>query len=100
VGYKVASGLFRRGVLISGTLTNAQTIRIEPPLVIEYDEIDETLNRLEDTLKSISSAPVSGETTTLTSVEIPAIAAAAPAPVAAHATGSSEKRVSPAAAAL
>ncbi|HEX9037074.1 MAG TPA: putrescine aminotransferase [Ktedonobacterales bacterium] len=60
-GYKVASGLFKRGVLISGTLTNAMSVRIEPPLVIEYDEIDETLNRLEDTLKAITSAPVTGE---------------------------------------
>jgi putrescine aminotransferase len=61
VGYQVAAGLFRRGVLISGTLTNAQTIRIEPPLVIEYDEIDEVLNRLEDTLKAVSGAPVTGD---------------------------------------
>jgi putrescine aminotransferase len=61
VGYQVAAGLFRRGVLISGTLTNAKTIRIEPPLVIEYDEIDEVLNRLEDTLKAVSNAPASGD---------------------------------------
>ncbi|HLZ25116.1 MAG TPA: putrescine aminotransferase [Ktedonobacterales bacterium] len=64
VGYQVAAGLFRRGVLISGTLTNAQTIRIEPPLVIEYDEIDEMLNRLEDTLKAVSGAPASGDVLT------------------------------------
>ena len=103
MGYKVSSGLFRRGVLISGTLTNAQTIRIEPPLVIEYDEIDETLNRLEDTLKSVSSAPVSGETVTVTSVEIPVeIPAALPtaAPVSSHVSAGGKKRVSPAAAAL
>ena len=61
VGYQVSSGLFRRGVLISGTLTNAKTIRIEPPLVIEYDEIDEVLNRLEDTLKAMVKAPVTGD---------------------------------------
>ncbi|HEV8192898.1 MAG TPA: aminotransferase class III-fold pyridoxal phosphate-dependent enzyme, partial [Ktedonobacterales bacterium] len=61
VGYQVASGLFRRGVLISGTLTSAQTVRIEPPLVIESDEIDEFLNRLEDTLRSVSGAPVTGD---------------------------------------
>lgn len=79
VGYKVASGLFHRGVLISGTLTNAQTIRIEPPLVIEYEEIDEVLNRLEDTLKAVSHAPVTGEVATAPSVEAPALAAAAPA---------------------
>lgn len=54
VGYKVAAGLFRRGVLVAGTLTSAHTIRIEPPLVITYAQIDEVLNRLEDTLAEIS----------------------------------------------
>jgi putrescine aminotransferase len=53
LGYKVAAGLFKRGVLVAGTLTSAQTIRIEPPLVITYEQIDAVLNRLEDTLKSI-----------------------------------------------
>ncbi|HEY7127765.1 MAG TPA: putrescine aminotransferase [Ktedonobacterales bacterium] len=61
LGYKVSAGLFRRGVLISGTLINALTVRIEPPLVIEYREIDEVLNRLEDTLKAVRGAPVSGD---------------------------------------
>ncbi|MFI5272301.1 MAG: putrescine aminotransferase [Ktedonobacterales bacterium] len=61
VGYKVATALFRRRVLIAGTLTNAKSIRIEPPLVIEYDEIDEFLNRLEDSLKEVTGAPASGE---------------------------------------
>jgi putrescine aminotransferase len=48
LGYKVAAELFKRGVLVSGTLTSAQTIRIEPPLIIEQEEIDEGLNRLRD----------------------------------------------------
>jgi len=48
LGYKVSSELFKRGVLVSGTLTSAQTIRIEPPLVITQEEIDEGLNRLTD----------------------------------------------------
>jgi putrescine aminotransferase len=69
VGYKVSAGLFRRRVLISGTLTNAKSIRIEPPLVIEYDEIDEILNRLEDTLKEVSGAPASGEVLTFPTVK-------------------------------
>ena len=43
-GYKVAAELFKRNVLVAGTLTNAQTIRIEPPLIIEYSQIDEVLN--------------------------------------------------------
>jgi putrescine aminotransferase len=54
VGYKVAAGLFKRGVLVAGTLTSAQTIRIEPPLVITYEQIDQILDRLEDTLKEIN----------------------------------------------
>jgi len=54
VGYKVAAGLFRRGVLVAGTLTNAQTVRIEPPLVISYEQIDQVLDRLTDTLAEIA----------------------------------------------
>lgn len=50
IGYRVAAGLFKRGVLVAGTLTNAHTIRIEPPLVINYDQLDTVLNRLEDVL--------------------------------------------------
>lgn len=46
IGYQVAAGLFKRGVLVAGTLTNAQTIRIEPPLVIERAQIDQVLDRL------------------------------------------------------
>jgi putrescine aminotransferase len=55
-GYKVAAGLFRRGVLVAGTLTSAQTIRIEPPLIITRAQLDTLLDRLEDTLKSIAGA--------------------------------------------
>jgi putrescine aminotransferase len=51
IGYKVAAGLFKRGVLVAGTLISAQTVRIEPPLVITYEQIDEVLNRLENTLE-------------------------------------------------
>jgi putrescine aminotransferase len=53
IGYRVAAGLFKRGVLVSGTLTNAHTVRIEPPLVITYEQIDAVLNRLEDTLAEV-----------------------------------------------
>jgi putrescine aminotransferase len=54
VGYKVAAGLFKRGVLVAGTLTSAHTVRIEPPLIISYGQIDEVLNRLSDTLTEVS----------------------------------------------
>jgi putrescine aminotransferase len=54
VGYKVAAGLFKRGVLVAGTLTSAHTVRIEPPLVITYEQIDAVLDRLADTLKEVN----------------------------------------------
>ena len=53
VGYAVASGLFKRGVLISGTLNNSRVVRVEPPVVITREEIDTILNRLEDTLHEL-----------------------------------------------
>ena len=56
IGYKVASGLFKRGVLVAGTLTSAQTIRIEPPLVVTYEQMDILLERLSDVLKEISAS--------------------------------------------
>ena len=49
----MAAGLFKRGVLVAGTLTSAHTVRIEPPLVITYEQIDAVLNRLEDTLAEV-----------------------------------------------
>jgi putrescine aminotransferase len=54
IGYAVAAGLFKRGVLVSGTLTNAQSIRIEPPLLITYEQLDTVLDRLEDVLVELS----------------------------------------------
>ena len=53
IGYKVVSGLFKRGVLVAGTLTNSKVVRIEPALNIPDTMIDEILERLEDTLKEI-----------------------------------------------
>ena len=56
IGYKVASGLFRRNVLVAGTLTSAQTIRIEPPLIVSKEQMDALLERLSDCLLEISRA--------------------------------------------
>lgn len=53
IGYKVASGLFSRGVLTAGTLNNATTIRLEPALNIPYELIDKMLQRLEETFESL-----------------------------------------------
>lgn len=53
IGYKVVSGLFKRGVLVAGTLTNSRVVRIEPALNIPDPMIDEVLEILEDTLKDV-----------------------------------------------
>lgn len=35
-------------MLVSGTLTNATTVRIEPPLVISMEQLTEVMHRLEE----------------------------------------------------
>jgi putrescine aminotransferase len=56
IGYKVAAGLFKRNVLVAGTLTSAQTIRIEPPLVVSYKHMDAMLDRLGEALNIVNKA--------------------------------------------
>jgi len=53
IGYRVAAGLFKRGVLVAGTLLSARTLRIEPALNISYELLDEMLDKLGDTLKQV-----------------------------------------------
>lgn len=53
VGYRVAAGLFKRGVLVAGTLLSARTIRIEPALNISRELLDRMLDRLDDVLKEV-----------------------------------------------
>jgi putrescine aminotransferase len=54
IGWQVASGLFKRGVLVAGTYSKAQVIRIEPALGIPMDLLQEMLNRLEDTFQEVA----------------------------------------------
>jgi putrescine aminotransferase len=54
-GYSVSAGLFRRGVLVAGTLLNAKTVRIEPALNIPRALVDEVLEKLDDTLRELTS---------------------------------------------
>jgi putrescine aminotransferase len=56
IGWQVAAGLFKRGVLVAGTYSKAQVIRIEPPLGIPMELLKEMLNRLEDTFKEVARA--------------------------------------------
>ncbi len=53
-GYRVASELFRRGVLVAGTQIAATVIRIEPALTIEDSLIDAVLEHLGATLAAIA----------------------------------------------
>jgi putrescine aminotransferase len=61
IGWQVAAGLFKRGVLVAGTYSKAQVIRIEPALNIPTALLDEMLSRLEDTFKEVS-AKLRGDT--------------------------------------
>jgi putrescine aminotransferase len=53
-GYAVAAGLFKRGVLVAGTLLNSKTLRVEPALSIPRPLVDEVLEKLEDTLAELT----------------------------------------------
>jgi putrescine aminotransferase len=53
-GYEVAKGLFENGVLVAGTLINAKTIRIEPPLIITKTELDRVLEVLKIVFTNVS----------------------------------------------
>ena len=53
-GYAVAAGLFKRGVLVAGTLLNAKTLRVEPALNIPRPLVDEVLEKLDDVLTELT----------------------------------------------
>jgi putrescine aminotransferase len=55
IGFRVAKGLFRERILCAGTLVNAKTIRIEPPLTITLEQVDDVINALSKVLKEIAS---------------------------------------------
>ena len=61
IGYAVSQGLFSRGVLIGGTLFNSLTLRMQPPAIITYEEMDTVLARLGDTLASVRELAAHGE---------------------------------------
>ena len=54
IGWAVAAGLFKRGVLVAGTYSKAQVIRIEPALGIPQRLLEEMLGRLEETFKEVA----------------------------------------------
>jgi putrescine aminotransferase len=54
LGFAVSKSLFDRGVLVAGTLVNARTIRVEPPLTIERAQADKVFAILRDALESMA----------------------------------------------
>jgi len=55
IGFRVSKGLFREHILVAGTLVNAKTIRIEPPLTITMEQIENVINALSKVLKEIAT---------------------------------------------
>lgn len=53
IGYEVSKGMFDNGVLVAGTLVNSKTIRVEPPLTISYDEVDQVINTFKKVLEQV-----------------------------------------------
>jgi len=53
IGYKVATELFGRQILISGTYINARVLRVEPALTIERAQLDRFLQALEESLQAV-----------------------------------------------
>lgn len=53
LGYAVAKNLFSRNILISGTYINSRVLRVEPPLVISYEQLDKFLHCLEESLEQV-----------------------------------------------
>jgi len=53
IGYEVSKGMFDSGVLVAGTLINAKTIRIEPPLTITYQEAERVVASFKHALAQV-----------------------------------------------
>ena len=58
LGFELGKQMLKRGVLVSGTLVNARTIRFEPPLTITEDQIAYVCKALGESLEAMSSKTV------------------------------------------
>ncbi|WHY66100.1 putrescine aminotransferase [Neobacillus sp. SuZ13] len=55
IGYEVSKGMFDRGVLVAGTLINSKTIRIEPALTINYEEVNKVVSTFKSVLEHLDA---------------------------------------------
>ena len=53
IGYDFASLMFRQRVLVAGTLNNARTIRIEPPLTLTLEQCELVLKAARNALAEL-----------------------------------------------
>lgn len=56
IGFTFSRGVFSKGVLLSGTLVNARTIRVEPPLTIKQEQMDTVLRIFGEVLDSMEAS--------------------------------------------
>lgn len=54
LGYSLAKHLFSKKILVSGTINNATVIRLEPPAVVSYEQLDHVLACMEEGLAQLS----------------------------------------------
>ena len=53
IGYDFASEMFRQRVLVAGTLNNAKTIRVEPPLTLTLEQCEQVLKAARKALAAL-----------------------------------------------
>ena len=58
MGFELGKHMLKRGVLVSGTLVNARTVRFEPPLTITEEQTDYVCKALAESLDAMSSKAV------------------------------------------
>jgi putrescine aminotransferase len=59
-GFEFAKRMLDRGVLVSGTLVNARTIRVEPPLTITKEEVSYVCQAIAESLNAMSTPATMG----------------------------------------
>ena len=57
-GTRLADELFARDVLVAQTINNPNTLRIQPPLIITREQIEDVLAALTDSVKAVAANPV------------------------------------------
>jgi putrescine aminotransferase len=60
LGTRLADELFQRDVLVAQTINNPATIRIQPPLIIEREQIEMVLGALAESVKSCREVSTTG----------------------------------------